>query len=138
MQIQVGVVSSGPTPLSVAKTIQPPTASVATMTRRVERPAGPCTRRGFLMTPSSLAQAISEPDSDTAPISAPSRVTHELGDAVGPAAEQLDRGDRAGRAAAHAVVDRHHLRHGGHGDLACREPGAAAADGQGDDGEADD
>ena len=35
----------------------------------------PGTRNGFLMTRSSLAQAISEPDSDTAPISAPINVT---------------------------------------------------------------
>ena len=32
-------------------------------------------RSGLLITPSSFAQAISEPDSDTAPISAPSKVT---------------------------------------------------------------
>ena len=35
----------------------------------------PGTRNGLLRTPSSFAQAISEPDSDTAPISAPINVT---------------------------------------------------------------
>ena len=35
----------------------------------------PATRHGALSTPSSLAQATSEPESETAPISAPSRVT---------------------------------------------------------------
>ena len=35
----------------------------------------PFTRNGLVITPSSLAQAIKDPDSETAPISAPSRVT---------------------------------------------------------------
>ena len=95
----------------------------------------PLTRSGLLMTPSSLAQAISEPDSDTAPISAPSSVTMSWVVPCGLAAEQLDRGDRAGRAAAHAVVERDHLRHGRHRDLLAAPPGDAAADDEGDDGE---
>ena len=52
-------------------------------------------------------------------------------------AEQLDRGDRAGGAAAHAVVERHHLRHGGHRDLLAAPPGDAAAEHERDDGQAD-
>ena len=46
--------------------------------------------------------------------------SQRAGCAVGLVAEQLDRGDRAGRAAAHAVIERDHLRHRGHRDLAAR------------------
>ena len=45
------------------------------------------------------------------------------------AAVQLDRGDRRRRAAAHAVVERDHLRHVGHGDALAADPGDDAADG---------
>ena len=61
---------------------------------------------------------------------------HKLGHAVGLVAEQLDRGDRAGSAAAHAVVERHHLRHGRHRHLPAAPPGDAAAHDERDDGQA--
>ena len=44
---------------------------------------------------------------------------------------QLDRGDGRGRAAAHAVVERDHLRHVGHGDALAADPSDDAADGDG-------
>ena len=70
-----------------------------------------------MILPSSLAQAISEPDSEIAPISAPTIVTTSGTSCVlGVRAQQLDRRDRRRRAAAHAVVQRDHLRHRGHRD----------------------
>ena len=56
---------------------------------------------------------------------------------MGVPAEELHSGDRAGGPAAHAVIDRHHLRHGRHGDLTPDKPGAHAADQQGGHGQAD-
>jgi hypothetical protein len=47
------------------------------------------------------------------------------------AAVQLDRGDGRRRAAAHAVVERDHLRHVGHGDALAADPSDDAADGDG-------
>ncbi len=44
------------------------------------------------------------------------------------AAHQLDRRDAGRRAAAHAVVDRDHLRHVGHLDDLAAVPGHAAAE----------
>ena len=47
------------------------------------------------------------------------------------AAQQLDGGDRAGRAAAHAVVQRHHLRHVGERNALAPPPGPADREQQG-------
>ena len=47
------------------------------------------------------------------------------------ALEQFHRGDRAGAAAAHAVVEGDHLRHVGHGHALAGPPGGHAADGDG-------
>ncbi len=52
--------------------------------------------------------------------------------AVGLAAQQLHGGDGAGGAAAHAVVERDHLRHVGQGHGLAAAPGPADADGERD------
>ncbi len=53
----------------------------------------PLNRRGFLITPSSLAQAIDGAGQRDRPDQPPSRVTTSWVDAVRAAAEQLHRGD---------------------------------------------
>ena len=88
------------------------------------------------MRPWSLPKAISEPEKLTAPMKAPAAASEvTTGPCVGRGgrigrghAEQLDRRDRGRGAAAHAVVERDHLRHVGHRDDAPRPPGEAAAD----------
>ena len=84
-----------------------------------------------------MAHAISEPDSEIAPISAPEQRHHKLGCSRRLVAKQLDRGDRAGGAATHAVIDRDHLRHGRHRDFLAGPPGDAATHDKRDDAEAD-
>ena len=84
------------------------------------------------MRPCSLAKAIMLPLKDTAPMRAPRMPSTAklVGRVVD--AQELGGGDGRGRAAAHAVVERDHLRHVGHRDLARRDPGDAAARGHGD------
>jgi hypothetical protein len=61
----------------------------------------------------------------------------KLGDPRRLVAEQFGRRDRAGGAAAHAVVECDHLRHGRHRHLLAAPPGNTAAHHEGDDAEAD-
>ena len=100
--------------------------------RRARRPAPPATsvpasttmltkfwprkRKLRLMSPWSLPNAIKLPENDTAPMMPPSTPSMSTAGAVRLAREQLDGGDGAGGAAAHAVVERDHLRHVRHRD----------------------
>ncbi len=61
-------------------TITAPTATITAITAALTI-WSPFTRSGCFSTPSSLAQAMTEPESDTAPIRAPASVTIS---AVGP------------------------------------------------------
>ncbi len=60
------------------QTIQPPSASVAAIATALIA-CWPRTRSGRSITPASFAHAISDPDSDTAPINAPASVTIDAG-----------------------------------------------------------
>ena len=86
------------------------------------------------MRPSSLAQAMIEPDSDTRrsiahrPRPATSAVMRRRAAAARGEAQQFDRTDRRRRTAAHAVVQRDHLRHVGDRDLLARHHARPRAD----------
>jgi hypothetical protein len=54
---------------------------------------------------------------------------------MGSVAEQLDRRNTASSTAAHAIIDRHHLRHRRHRDAAADEPGAHSTADQRDEHE---
>ena len=88
----------------------------------------PRKRKLRLISPCSLPNAIRLPANDTAPMMPPRTPSTSVGRAVRLAREQLDGGDRAGGAAAHAVVERDHLRHVGHRDALAGDPRGDAAD----------
>ena len=69
-----GIVRTGAAPPTAANTIYAPTMRHASSTTPLNI-CNPGTCSGFLSRASSLAQAITEPDSEMDPINAPSRVT---------------------------------------------------------------
>ncbi len=91
----------------------------------------PPKRNGLLILPSSFAQAITEPVSEMEPISAPAAVTARMSALGEFRVPKLNRGHRCCRTAAHAVIERDHLRHRGHFDPAAQRaqppPSAIAA-----------
>ena len=89
----------------------------------------PRNRKLRLINPWSLPNAIKLPENDTAPMMPPSTPSVSTAGPCAVAREQLDGGDGGGRAAAHAVVERDHLRHVRHRDAPARDPGRDAADG---------
>ena len=97
----------------------------------------PVTRNGLLMTPVELGPGDQRTGQRHGADQRADQRHDKLGCALRLVAEQLDRGDGAGSTAAHAVVERDHLRHGRHRHLLAAPPGDAAADDERNDGEGD-
>jgi hypothetical protein len=94
-------------------------------------------RIGLVIQPCSLANAIMLPEKDTEPIRPPSTARKPtVSGMLGCPCRGRPR-DAAGGAAAHAVVERDHLRHVGHRDPLAGPPGHAAADGDAEDDQQD-
>ena len=72
-----------------------------------------------------MAKAMRLPLKDTAPMSAPTTARLTAATLKAVRVQQFRRGDGRGRATTHAVVERHHLRHGGHGHALAAPPGGA-------------
>ena len=91
----------------------------------------PPNRTDFVIRPWSFANAIRLPLKDTEPMKPPMGRHGEMNEVLLRAAIQLDGRNGRGCAAAHAVVERDHLRHVGHGDALAAHPGDDAADADG-------
>ena len=93
----------------------------------------PPKRTDFVIKPCNFAKAIRLPLNDTEPMKPPMVAMVRCVMLCSLPPIQRNRGDGGRGAAAHAVVQRDHLRHIGHGDAFAADPGDDAADRDGAD-----